>query len=87
MAIGDGRSLTYGDFVPGDSGPALVDGGTGTPVTVAASGAGHIRGMTIRGQVAGVTLNGAAEVDGNTFDEPELDAAVGIIVATGARAR
>ena len=83
VTLGDGRSISFGDFVPGDSGPALLEGGTGTPMTVAASGAGHIRGLTIRGQVAGVTLNGVAEVDGNTFDEPESDAAAGVIVATG----
>src|SRR5687767_8576973 len=47
--IGDGRSVAYENFVTDDGpGPAIVDGGASTALTVAASGAGHIRGLTIR---------------------------------------
>jgi Right handed beta helix region len=85
VTLGDGRSLAYQDFVPGDgTGPAIVDGAAGTAVTVPASGAGHIRGLTIRGDVAGVLLNGVAEVGGgNIFDDPDSINGVGVNVGSG----
>ena len=76
VTLGDGRSLSFSNFAPGDAiGPAIVDGGAGTAITVTGTGAGHIRDLTIRGDAGGVLMDGPVEVDGNSFDDP--DAAAG----------
>jgi hypothetical protein len=49
ITLEDDRSLSYSDFVGADSGPAIVDGGAATAITVAPSGADRIEGLTIRG--------------------------------------
>jgi hypothetical protein len=85
VTLGDDRSLAYQDFVATDgTGPAVLDGGAGSAVTVPASGAGHIRGLTIRSNASSqVLLNGVAEVDSNTFDDPD---ATGLVVGVQANA-
>jgi hypothetical protein len=77
VTVGDGRSLTYQDFVVADgTGPAIVDGGANPAVTVAASGGGAITGLHLRSDSAALTLSGAAEVDSNTFDDPDANGSV-----------
>ncbi len=84
VTVGDGRSLAFQNFVAADgTGPAIVDGGAGTGVTVAASGAGHVRGIHVRGDTTGVVLNGAAEVDSVVADDPDAMFAVGIDAKPG----
>jgi hypothetical protein len=82
VSLGDDRALVAQDFVLADGGPTIVDGGATTAITVPASGAGPIRGLTIRGDGTGVTLNGAAEVDANTFDDPDASSAIGLVANT-----
>ncbi len=83
VTLTDGRSLEFQDFVPADGTvQATIDGGAGTAVTVAPSGAGHIRGLRIWGDANGVALNGPAEVDSNSFNDPDASAAVGVLVNT-----
>ena len=79
VTLGDGRSLRFDNFVVADgTGPAIVDGGASTAVTVPASGAGHIRDLTLRGDANGVLMNGLGEVVGNTFDELDAANAIGV---------
>ena len=84
VTVGGGRSLTGLDFVDGDgTAPPTIDGGAGTAVTVPASGASLIRGLRIRGDTAGVRLDGPAEVTDNLIDDPDATAAIGVHVAAG----
>ena len=79
VTLGSGRSLEYQDFVSGDgTSPPVIDGGAGNGVEVTASGAGHIRGFTLRGDASGVTLNGPAEVDSNTFNDANAVNLIGL---------
>jgi Right handed beta helix region len=74
VTVGNGISIEAQDFVAADgNGPVIIDGGEGTAITVAASGAGHIRGLNIRSNVPSgqVLLNGPAEIDSNDFDDPD----------------
>ena len=86
VSLGDGRSIESQNFVTADSGQTIVDGGSATAITVAASGAGHVRGLTVRSNAPEtMALNGAAEVDSNTFDDAEATGTViSIVVSSGA---
>ena len=82
LTLANGRSLDFQDFVAADgASPAVIDGGATTAVTVVEGGAGKISDLVLRGDVNGVQLNGAAEVAGNTFDEPGADNAFGVNAA------
>jgi hypothetical protein len=84
VTVSGGRSLTGSDFVDGDgTAPPTIDGGAGTAVTVAASGASVIRGLRLRGDTAGVRLDGSAEVSDNVLDDPDATTAIGVHVAAG----
>ncbi len=84
VTIGGGRSLEFNDFVAGDgSARAIIDGGTGTAVTVSASGAGVISGLRFYGNTSGITLDGVAEVDDGLFDDPDATSAAGVVVNSG----
>lgn len=85
VTLGDGRSVEFQNFVPGDgTGPAIVDGGAGTAITVASSGASFVRDLTLRGDAAGIQLSGPAEVSGNTFDDPDGPGAAAINASSSA---
>jgi hypothetical protein len=86
VTLGSGMSLEYQDFVSGDgTNPPVIDGGAGHGVEVISSGAGHIRGFALRGDASGVTLNGPAEVDSNTFNDATAVNLIGL-TATAASA-
>lgn len=80
LTLGNELGLAFQDFVAGDgTAPAVLDGGASTAITVPASGAGRIGDLVIRSDASSqVALNGPAEVDGNTFDDPD---AAGTVVA------
>ena len=84
VTVGGGRSLAFQNFIAGDgTGPAIVDGGADAAVTVPTSGAGHVRGLTVRGDITGIRLNGAAEVDSVVADDPDAIQASGIAAELG----
>jgi len=85
VTVSGGRSLTGWDFVDGDgTAPPTIDGGAGTAVTVPASGASLIRDLRLWGDVAGVRLEGPAEVSDNVFDDPDAtSSASGVRVEGG----
>ena len=87
VSVGGGRSLTYQDFVAADgTGPAIVDGGAGTTISVAASGAGAIAGLTLRSNSTAMFLDGPVELDSNTFDDPDgAGTVVGVPLGDAAR--
>jgi hypothetical protein len=86
VTVGDGRSLEAQDFVAADgNGPTIIDGGTATAISVPASGAGHIRGLTIRSNATvQVDVSGTVEIDSNGFDDPDSTNGVGVQVNSGA---
>ena len=86
VSVANGRSIEAQNFLAGDSGDTIVQGGSATAITVAASGAGHIRGLRILSNAPEqVTLNGPAEVDSNTFDDDDATGTVvGVVVNQGA---
>jgi hypothetical protein len=85
VTVSGGRSLTGWDFVDGDgTAPPTIDAGAGTAVTVPAGGASLIRDLRLRGDVAGVRLEGPAEVSDNVFDDPDATTASGVQVVNAA---
>jgi hypothetical protein len=85
VTLGDGRSLVMLNFVSADgNGPAILDGGASQAVIVPPSGAGTIRGMTIRSNaISQVFLIGFAEVASNVFDDPDAANSIGVFVSGG----
>ena len=84
VTVGGGRSLAFQNFVSADgTGPATIDGAAGTAVTVDSSGAGHVRGLRVRGDAIGIRLDGPAEIDSVVADDPDSIAAIGISAAPG----
>lgn len=84
VTLGDGRSLEAQDFVADGSGPTVLDGGASAAISVPASGAGVIRGMTIRSEAnPQVSVSGTVEIDSNGFDDPDVTSTVGVQVNSG----
>lgn len=85
VTLAEGRSLVAENFVAADGdGKPVLDGGAGAAVVVPESGAGLIQGFVIRGDASPqVSLTGAAEVRGNTFDDPDATGSVVSVQTAG----
>ena len=74
LGVNAGKTLTGVNFVPVDSGPAIVDPGisASNPVIVASGGA-TVSNLTVRNATPRlVEVSGPATIAGNTFDEEAI---------------
>jgi hypothetical protein len=68
VSLDDGKSLLAGEFIGDDEDESVIDGGTGTAVTVCSCGAGSVEDFTIVADSLGVNLLGPAVIEDNLFD-------------------
>ena len=88
VIVPTGVSLSGEEIAGPDTGPAIIDGGAGTGVSVIpGASAGTIRGLTLRGNQEGLGLFGnAASITQNVFDDPTAGAR-GISMSNGVGAQ
>ena len=81
VTVGGGRSLAFQNFVAADgTGPATIDGGPGTAVTVPPAAPVTITRPPAPRRHQRVRLDGPAEVNDNVFDDPDATTAIGVQV-------
>jgi len=71
VTIGSNRALVSQDFAGGAEGQWTIDGETESAVTVRAGELGTVVGFNLRSEVSAVSIQGAATVANNTFDDPD----------------
>jgi hypothetical protein len=66
-----------------DPGPTswTIDGGNGSALTIPSGETTTVSGFHLRGNAGAVTVNGAATIANNIFDDPDLAATVDVTVA------
>jgi nitrous oxidase accessory protein NosD len=80
VLLNSGKSLREADFNSADmDAEALIDGGPAAAINIAASAAGTVQGLTLRGSTFGVTAQETATLAGNVFDSHE-DGSSGVLV-------
>jgi hypothetical protein len=86
MTVDSGKTLTGVNFVPADTGAAIVDPGNDANPVIIASGGATVSNLTVRNDTARlVEVAGPATITGNTFDEENTGAPTpNLLILSGA---
>ena len=84
LEVTNGQTLRHLDFVEGDAGIVIVDGGAGRAINVTETPGAEIIGLVIRGNEAGVAASVTVTVRENVFDDPDADNMSAVELRAGA---